>query len=272
MLNEDLNNLIASISDNDPNGGRVLRTTSTFSMNNASNTTIRNDDLRSFLEAISEPSSEGGRVLKVIGGGIDYSLQVALGVLYLNSDKELTSSESFKFSDGVLTINSITNQIKISYDSSNYGSITSSAAGLITLDAAGSTAKFTFSKPVGIATSSFYASAKLAVGGVINQAFASRNITFGDGYIQWSSGNYSLWNATEEVLTISSNGGIGVNNNSPSASVILDLNSTTKALLVPRMTNTQRDAIATKLAGMIIFSTTDGKHQGYDGTTWNNFY
>ena len=53
--------------------------------------------------------------------------------------------------------------------------------------------------------------------------------------------------------------------------VILDLESTTKAFLPPRMTTTQRDAL-TATAGMVIYNTTTNKHQGYNGTSWNDFY
>lgn len=56
------------------------------------------------------------------------------------------------------------------------------------------------------------------------------------------------------------------------ASAVLDVESTTQGFLPPRMTTAQRDAIATPAAGLIIYNTTDNKHQGYDGTNWNNFY
>jgi len=37
------------------------------------------------------------------------------------------------------------------------------------------------------------------------------------------------------------------------------------------MTTAQRDLI-TPVAGMVIYNTTTNKHQGYNGTTWNDFY
>lgn len=55
------------------------------------------------------------------------------------------------------------------------------------------------------------------------------------------------------------------------ASAILDVTSTTKGFLPPRMTTTQRDAI-TPVAGLVIYNTTTNKHQGYNGTIWNDFY
>lgn len=58
---------------------------------------------------------------------------------------------------------------------------------------------------------------------------------------------------------------------SPTASTILELKSTTKAFVPTKMTTTQRDAM-TALAGMVVYNTTTNKHQGYNGTTWNDFY
>lgn len=56
------------------------------------------------------------------------------------------------------------------------------------------------------------------------------------------------------------------------ASAVLDVESTTRGFLPPRMTTAQRDLIATPAAGLIIYNTSTNTHQGYNGTTWNNFY
>lgn len=53
----------------------------------------------------------------------------------------------------------------------------------------------------------------------------------------------------------------------PTASVALDVNSTTGALLPPRMTTTQKNAL-TPTAGMIVQDTTLGKLQQYQGSAW----
>lgn len=46
----------------------------------------------------------------------------------------------------------------------------------------------------------------------------------------------------------------------------------TSAIQVASMTTTQRDAISSPTAGMMVYNTTVNKHQGYNGTTWNDFY
>jgi hypothetical protein len=65
---------------------------------------------------------------------------------------------------------------------------------------------------------------------------------------------------------------LAVGTYTPNASAKLDITSTTQGFLPPRMTTTQRDAISTPAAGLMIYNTTDSKHQGYNGTTWNDFY
>jgi len=44
-----------------------------------------------------------------------------------------------------------------------------------------------------------------------------------------------------------------------------------KGLLLPRMTNTQRDAIDTPAEGLTVYSTTDASIQYYSGSTWYNW-
>lgn len=56
------------------------------------------------------------------------------------------------------------------------------------------------------------------------------------------------------------------------ASSILTLASTTRGFLPPRMTTAQRDAIASPATGLVIYNISTNTHQGYNGTTWNNFY
>jgi len=49
--------------------------------------------------------------------------------------------------------------------------------------------------------------------------------------------------------------------------------SVSAAFFPPALTSTQRDAIATDSAvGMLIYNTTTSKHQGYNGTAWNDLY
>ncbi len=54
----------------------------------------------------------------------------------------------------------------------------------------------------------------------------------------------------------------------PAASAALDVTSTTKGTLLPRMTTTQRDAISTPATGLMVFNTTTNQLEIYNGTAW----
>ncbi len=64
---------------------------------------------------------------------------------------------------------------------------------------------------------------------------------------------------------------VAINNDasSPDASALLDVKSTTKGMLVPRMTMVQRDAVATPANGLLIYQTdnTAGFYY-YNGSSW----
>ena len=62
---------------------------------------------------------------------------------------------------------------------------------------------------------------------------------------------------------------IGINIETPDASAVLDITSTTGGLLVPRMTETQRDAITSAAKGLMIYQT-DGTvgFYYYNGSSW----
>jgi Flp pilus assembly pilin Flp len=63
---------------------------------------------------------------------------------------------------------------------------------------------------------------------------------------------------------------VGIGTTTPDSSSILDLTSTSKGLLPPRMTSTQRDAIASPVAGLMIWCTESLELQVYNGTRWIN--
>jgi len=76
------------------------------------------------------------------------------------------------------------------------------------------------------------------------------------------------WRKTDTNISNINTGNVGVGTNSPSISAILDISSTTKGLLIPRMNTTQRDAIVSPAVGLQIFNTDDQCTDIYDGTNW----
>jgi len=70
------------------------------------------------------------------------------------------------------------------------------------------------------------------------------------------------------TMTIKTSGNVGIGVASPNANAILDIASTTKAFMPPRMTTTQRDAIASPTAGMVIYNSTTNVLNFHNGTAW----
>jgi hypothetical protein len=69
-------------------------------------------------------------------------------------------------------------------------------------------------------------------------------------------------------LTLDTSGNLGVGTTSPSASAILDVQSTTKGVRMPNMTTTQKNAISSPVAGLMVFDTTLAKLCVYSGSAW----
>jgi hypothetical protein len=72
------------------------------------------------------------------------------------------------------------------------------------------------------------------------------------------------------LLTATTYAQVGIGTTTPDASSALDITSTTKGLLIPRMTNAQRQAISNPAAGLQVFVTDldGGRFMFYDGTEW----
>jgi hypothetical protein len=66
-------------------------------------------------------------------------------------------------------------------------------------------------------------------------------------------------------------GQVGVGTGTPDPSAILDLQSTNRGFLLPRMTGEQRDAIVNPAEGLLIFNLTTGCIDYYFGGSWKAF-
>ena len=63
-------------------------------------------------------------------------------------------------------------------------------------------------------------------------------------------------------------GSTGIGTTAPHASAALDVSATNRGLLVPRLTQAQRDAIAAPATGLQIFNTTTTRLNFWDGERW----
>jgi hypothetical protein len=80
-----------------------------------------------------------------------------------------------------------------------------------------------------------------------------------------------LWGLGNGIMTDDGNG-VSINNTSATAdaSSILDMTSTSKGILIPRMTTAQRTAISTPANGLLVYDVTLSGFMFYNGTIWGN--
>ncbi|HRX95861.1 MAG TPA: hypothetical protein P5514_02855 [Bacteroidales bacterium] len=72
------------------------------------------------------------------------------------------------------------------------------------------------------------------------------------------------------TLGLSAQVSINTNGADPDGSAMLDVQSTDKGMLIPRMTTTQRTAIAAPATGLLVFDNETGSFWFYNGTEWQN--
>ena len=95
----------------------------------------------------------------------------------------------------------------------------------------------------------------------------------------FTTGNFTIQNGgtfTDAGFRLDVNGTARIQNKlsigTPSAaSAVMEVTSTTQGFLPPRMTTTQKNAIGTPAAGLMVYDTTLNQMSYYNGTTWINF-
>ncbi|MEP7165433.1 MAG: DUF1566 domain-containing protein [Ferruginibacter sp.] len=63
---------------------------------------------------------------------------------------------------------------------------------------------------------------------------------------------------------------VGIGTTTPDASAQLEISSTTKGLLLPRLSKSQRDAVVGPVEGLMIYNTTSKLLNYFDGVGWRN--
>jgi hypothetical protein len=88
----------------------------------------------------------------------------------------------------------------------------------------------------------------------------------------FADGQGASSNSQAQSMKIRELNGVGITNGATlstiNSSAVLQLDSTNRGLLLPRMTTTQRNAIATPAAGLVVYDTTMNGFCLYNGSTW----
>jgi hypothetical protein len=86
-----------------------------------------------------------------------------------------------------------------------------------------------------------------------------------------SSGGYytTFWANGTQRFILDTNGNTGFGTGTPDASALVDIASTTKGFLPPRMTKTQRDAISSPATGLVVYQTDNTPGiRVWNGSNW----
>ncbi len=95
----------------------------------------------------------------------------------------------------------------------------------------------------------------------IHSSSSSNDIAFG----------YGTSSTFTELMRIKGIGNVGIGTTSPDAAAILDLESTNKGFLPPRMSNAEIYAITNPSEGLVAFNTGLHKPVYFDGSIWRKF-
>jgi len=77
-------------------------------------------------------------------------------------------------------------------------------------------------------------------------------------------------NSTDRMTVQASTGNVGIGTTGPNAVALLQLDSTTKGFLPPRVTTTQKNAISTPPEGLVVYDSTLHKLCVFTGTVWES--
>jgi hypothetical protein len=125
---------------------------------------------------------------------------------------------------------------------------------------------------VGIGTTS--PAAKLDVNGNIRAGDVFGLFTSGVNAQIRAGGSYSNLQLTDgggnAFVHITASGGVGLGTTSPNAAAALDVSSTSRGFLPPRMTTAQRDAISSPPEGLIVYNATRKSLDVYNGAVWSS--
>lgn len=195
-------------------------------------------------------------------GNITLSDGTANGVPYLNGSKALTSGTALTFDGTTLAVGSAlaVGSVPENWDYTSSSPVQIGKSGFVYGDV--------YNNAISMSANMVYTSTTGYE--YLYSDFAS-DYTQNAGEHTWSravSGTAGNALTFIPLMKLNVNGNLGIGTTSPSASAIVDAQSTTKGVRMPNMTTTQKNAIASPAAGLMVFDTTLAKLCVYTGAAW----
>lgn len=203
-----------------------------------------------------EPNSGGGRIIGNSNGGFVIRPVWDMSITHAGGGSLTIGSTTTNLTPPPLTGSSATSALSISQTWNTTGNPNLIDIN-ITNTASGTNATF----------------AKWKIGGVTFFSFDKNGYAFASSGLTTNNGEINGLTSNGLRLTTPAGGGVCISNDYSftSASAQLEIKSTSRGFLPPRMTTAQKNAIASPAAGLMVYDTTLNQMSYYNGTAWVNF-
>jgi hypothetical protein len=203
----------------------------------------------------------------VSGASVTYTFNAGSNSMTLNSSGNLAIGGTTPPSNPKLSLFGGIRFMSTETAAATYTGIGSLASDTVSISTSGSERmQVDTTGNVGIGGSNL--GAKISLYGGIRLAGTETAATTYTGIGSIVSDTVSISTSGSERIRVNTLGNVGVGTSSPDASAILDAQSTTKGVRMPNMTTTQKNAISSPAAGLIVFDTTLAKLCVYSGAAW----
>lgn len=206
-------------------------------------------------------------ILNFVGAGVTVTAGVGETIVTIPGGGGGTLSS-------VLTAGNTTGANNISVDT-NQAIVSGNGGGQLDLDFGGDPGVVVLSTDNGVQGEAYLQLSGGAPATLVELFWTDGAANIGGVVIDNADGAYMYMNGTTFTLALTGEAtleatGLSIASTllAPAASAILDVTSTTKGALLPRMTTVQRNAVATPATGLIIYNTTTSLFNYYDGVSW----